>query len=201
MSIEDETTNTAAAEAGEAMAAQQEPWVGPVHYRFGRSIGPWGTASRAVAAAALFGWALAVPHDHPIGTVPGTGVLWWNALLGLVLIPTAMTLAVRLRGRDAVPLRAGIGAELLAVVAFLAVTQVIPVAMLLALGATFVVQVVRGDGGCELLAIPNWLLRRNDRLFCLVFTPIDILEARAWRRHSEADDEPARTVNRRRTPG
>lgn len=167
---------------GHATTARQEPWVGPVRYRFGRSIGQWGTAGRAVAAAGLFAWALAVPHDHPLVSVPGTGVLWWNALLGLVLIPMAATLVLLLRGRDAAPLRGGITAEVLVVVAFFAVAQVIPVAMLLALGATFVVQVVRGDGGCELLAIPNWLLRRNDRLFCLLFTPIDVLEARARRR-------------------
>lgn len=175
------------------MTARQEPWVGPVSYRFGRNIGPWGSASRAASAAGLFAWALAVPHNHPLGAIPGTGVVWWNALLGLVLIPTAATLAVRLRGRDAAPLRAGIGAELLAVVAVLAVTQVIPVAMLLALGATLLVQVVRGDGGCELLAIPNWLLRRNDRLFCLVFTPIDIVEARASRRRHPEPTVKARS--------
>jgi hypothetical protein len=161
--------------------AREEPWVGAVRYRFGRAIGPWGTAARTLAAAGSFAWALAASHDHPLGHVAGTGVLWWNALLGLVLVPAAMTAALRLRGRDAAPLRAGHAAQCVTVFAFFAVAQVLPVAMLLALGANFVVQVVRGDGGCELLAIPNWLLRRNDRLFCLVFTPIDALEARSRR--------------------
>lgn len=161
--------------------ARQEPWVGAVRYRFGRAIGPWGTAARTLAAAGSFAWALAVPHEHPLGHVPGTGVLWWNLLLGLVLVPAAMTAALRLRGRDAAPLRAGHAAQCLTVFAFFALAQVLPVAMFVALGANFVVQIVRGDGGCELLAIPNWQLRRNDRLFCLVFTPIDALEARSRR--------------------
>ena len=162
--------------------AQQEPWVGVVRYRFGRTIGPWGTAARTAAAAATFAWALATPHDRPLGHLPGAGLLWWNALLGLVLVPGAATAVLRLRGRDAAPLRAGHAAQCLAVIAFVAVAQVLPVAMLLALGASFVVQIVCGDGGCEFLAIPNWLLRRDDRLFCLLFTPIDALEARSRRR-------------------
>lgn len=165
----------------DATITRQEPWVGPVRYRFGRAIGPWGTAARTLAAAGSFAWALAVPHNHPLGHLPGTGLLWWNVLLGLVLTPAAATVAMRLRGRDAVPLTAGHAAQCAVVVAFLALTQVLPVAMLLALGANFLVQVVRGDGGCELLAIPNWLLRRHDRLFCLVFTPIDAVEARSRR--------------------
>ena len=65
--------------------------------------------------------------------------------------------------------------------AFVALAQLRPVAMLLALGASFVVQVVRGDGGCEFLATPNWLLHRRDGLFWLLFTPIDALEARTRR--------------------
>jgi hypothetical protein len=162
--------------------ARDEPWVGRVRYRFGRAIGPWGTAARTAAAAGAFAWALAVPHNHPLGDVAGTGVLWWNVLLGVVLIPAAGTLAMWLRGRDAAPLGAGHSAQCLTVFAYVALAQVFPVAMLLALGVNFVVQVVRGDGGCELLAIPNWLLRRNDRLFCLVFTPIDAFEARSRNR-------------------
>ena len=162
-------------------AASKEPWVGAVRYRFGRAIGPWGTAARTVAAAASFAWALAVPHNHPLGHVPGTGALWWNLLLGLVLVPAAATVAMRLRGGDASALCAGHGAQCLAVLAFVALARVWPVAMLLALGASLVVQVARGDGGCEFLAIPNWLLHRRDRLFCLLFTPIDAFEARTLR--------------------
>lgn len=169
--------------ASQDPVACEEPWVGSVRYRFGRAIGPWGAATRTAAAAGAFAWALAVPHHHPLGHVPGTGVLWWNVLLGLVLVPAVATLAMRLRGRDATALQAGHGVQCLSVVAFVALAQVWPVAMLLALGASLTVQVARGDGGCEFLAIPNWLLHRRDRLFCLLFTPIDALEAR--KRHAQ----------------
>lgn len=164
------------------MAARPEPWVGAVTYRFGRAIGPWGTIARLVAGGLLAAYALAVPHEHPLLAVPGAGLLWSNAVLGLLLIPAAATLALRLRGRAAAPLAAGIRTEITFTVVFLAALQVLPVALLLALTASLLVQVLRGDGGCEVLAIPNWLLQRQDRLFCVIFTPLDGLEARARRR-------------------
>jgi hypothetical protein len=34
----------------------------------------------------------------------------------------------------------------------------------------------RGYAGCEVLAISNWLLDRDDQIGCLVFSPIDRLE-------------------------
>jgi hypothetical protein len=35
------------------------------------------------------------------------------------------------------------------------------------------VAALRGYGGCESLAISNWLLKRDDQLGCLLFSPID----------------------------
>jgi len=37
---------------------------------------------------------------------------------------------------------------------------------------------VRGNGGCEVLAVSNWLLGRDDQVGCLIFSPLDALEAR-----------------------
>jgi hypothetical protein len=34
----------------------------------------------------------------------------------------------------------------------------------------------RGYGGCEVLAVSNWLLRRDDQVGCLVLSPLDRLE-------------------------
>jgi hypothetical protein len=34
----------------------------------------------------------------------------------------------------------------------------------------------RGYAGCEVLAVSNWLLRRDDQIGCAVFWPIDQLE-------------------------
>jgi hypothetical protein len=35
---------------------------------------------------------------------------------------------------------------------------------------------VPGDAGCEVLAVCNWLQRRDDQVGCAVFWPIDQLE-------------------------
>ncbi|MFL6272831.1 MAG: hypothetical protein ACJ75A_22355 [Actinomycetes bacterium] len=34
----------------------------------------------------------------------------------------------------------------------------------------------RGYAGCEVLAVSNWLLRRDDQIGCAVFWPIERLE-------------------------
>ena len=159
---------------------------GSVRYRWGRRIGPWGSTARAVLGAGSVAWALAVAHDHPAGNIPGSHTLWWNVLLGLVIIPAVATVATAgMRGRGAAPLRVGSGGALCATAALVAVAQVVPVAILLFIGITMLIQAGRGADGCELLEIPNMLLRRHDRLFCLPLTPIDALEARRHEaRHS-----------------
>jgi hypothetical protein len=36
----------------------------------------------------------------------------------------------------------------------------------------------RSYAGCEVLAVPNWLLRRDDQVGCVLFAPVDALERR-----------------------
>lgn len=43
-------------------------------------------------------------------------------------------------------------------------------------GVSLLLQAVRGDGGCEVLAIPAIVLRRRTHLICLLFSPIDWVE-------------------------
>ena len=45
-------------------------------------------------------------------------------------------------------------------------------------GASMLLAALRGYGGCEVLAIANWILGRDDQVGCLVLTPIDNLENR-----------------------
>ena len=53
-----------------------------------------------------------------------------------------------------------------------------------AAGFGLIVLAIKLDGvgwdyaGCESLAIPNWLLRRDDQVGCIVFWPLDAVEAR-----------------------
>jgi hypothetical protein len=51
-------------------------------------------------------------------------------------------------------------------------------ATLLFVGSSMVLAALRDNAGCELLALSNWLLRRDDQLACAVFTPLDVLEQR-----------------------
>jgi hypothetical protein len=51
-------------------------------------------------------------------------------------------------------------------------------AALLFYGASMLLAAVRGYGGCEVLAVPNWLLRRDDQVGCVLFAPVDALERR-----------------------
>lgn len=45
-------------------------------------------------------------------------------------------------------------------------------------GASMLLAAARGYGGCEVLAISNWILRRDDQVGCLVLSPIDDYERR-----------------------
>jgi len=53
------------------------------------------------------------------------------------------------------------------------------------LGLSLVVAGVRADPGCEVMALPNALLRTHAELACLVFSPLDRLE-RKWRKKRAA---------------
>ncbi len=43
-------------------------------------------------------------------------------------------------------------------------------------GLSMLLAALRGDAGCESLAISNWLLHRDDQIGCLLFSPIDAAE-------------------------
>jgi hypothetical protein len=49
-------------------------------------------------------------------------------------------------------------------------------AALIFYGASMLLAALRGYGGCEVLAVSNWLLRRDDQIGCMVLSPIDHLE-------------------------
>jgi hypothetical protein len=54
------------------------------------------------------------------------------------------------------------------------------------LGASMPLAAVRGYGGCEVLAFPNAITGRSDRVGCMLFTPIDRAEARRRERADTA---------------
>lgn len=130
-----------------------------------RRIGPLGTTARVCLGVALLiaAWSL--------------GADLTDLLVGLVFMPVAVIALLALRGRDATPLRLlgprgyainfGIAGVLLLVVM---------VPSLIFYGASMLLAAARGYAGCEILAIQNWVTRRDDRMACPVFSPIDGME-------------------------
>ncbi len=51
-------------------------------------------------------------------------------------------------------------------------------AALLFYGVSMLLAALRGYAGCEVFAISNWLLHRDDQVGCIFFSPIDHLEHR-----------------------
>lgn len=49
-------------------------------------------------------------------------------------------------------------------------------AALIFFGGSMLIAAIRGYKGCEILALSNWLLRRNDQIGCVLYSPIDRLE-------------------------
>ncbi len=107
------------------------------------------------------------------------GVSRTDLLLGLVVLPIVEVAIAAARGTNAPQLRLygnaghcinwGIG---------IIVFSFIPVAALLFYGASILLAFARGYAGCEILAISNWLRRRDDQIVCPIFSPIDHAEAR-----------------------
>ena len=147
-----------------------------------RAIGPIGTGARIILGLILFG---SVFYGHiikgPFRTLP------W--VIGLLIFPAIFIIWQYLRARrNPARLEAnGPVATVLNVVIFFAfyfTTMYAPSidfmsdAVLIFYGLSMLLAALRGYGGCESLAISNWLLKRDDQLGCLVFLPIDYAESK-----------------------
>lgn len=136
--------------------------------RSARAIGPAGTTARLVVGSALVAVLL---------TGPVRPAAW---LLGLLGLP-ALTLAAHprpLRAIGPVPSVVNIGVffALFLTPWYAPVLAVSSNAAQLFYGAAMLLAAARGYAGCEVLAVSNWLLRRDDQIGCLLFEPIDRLE-------------------------
>lgn len=131
-----------------------------------RRIGPLGTVARvAVGVAALVG-----------AIVLGAGPV--DAGVGLVAAPALVTAALALRGRKAPPIRlhglVGHGLNIAIAVAFISWRSD---AALVFYGASMLLAAWDGYAGCELFAVPNRVLRRDDEMGCPVFLAVDAVES------------------------
>jgi hypothetical protein len=136
-----------------------------------RAIGRRGTTARVLVGAALL----------VLGVIVGAHwIAWWQLALGIVGVPALVTV-VQL-GRLAFANRTLSQTSHLAsclncaaIAALLLFSQTRD-ATLVFLGSSMLLAAARGYGGCETLAISNWLLRRDDQIGCLPFSPLDRLD-------------------------
>jgi len=155
----------------------------------GRQIGTIGTISRAILGF-LFLFGLGIPGG--VTTVHGQYQYRFDVIsviLGAVVFPAAVLAwhwwAVR---RHSTPLRAtGTVATTINLLVLLALFLIpfyaprlyaISTGAAVFYGASMLLAAVRGKAGCEVTAISNWILSRDDQVGCPVFTPIDSLERR-----------------------
>jgi hypothetical protein len=134
-------------------------------------LGPIGIASRFV-----------------VGLVFVAAALWWrdatwaDVVVGLVAMPAAATIVLGWRAKLLRPGRleaASAAAHCLNVLLFLPLFFIPATAggAFLFYGVSMFVAALRGAGGCEVTAIANAVLDRDDQVGCVLFGPIDTAEA------------------------
>ena len=141
-----------------------------------RAIGVVGTIGRLVLGSGLLYLAIT-------GFGDGAWELQWQqALLGLAVFPAVLLLLQALRLRffsSATLIATGPVGFCLNCAVGLVLFLIARDAFLLFYGASLLLAAARGYAGCEVLAISNWLLRRDDQVGCVVFSPLDAVEAQA----------------------
>ena len=147
-----------------------------------RAIGPVGTVGRIILGACLVTVAFWGPDWW------GNGVQWHEAVLGLVGFPAVMLALQFARLQYTTEqlqatnglwfcLNFAIGAVLFSI-------SYTRDAAALFFGASLMLAAARGYAGCEVTAISNWLLRRDDQVGCVVFSPIDEIEKALTRKEA-----------------
>ena len=154
-----------------------------------RQIGPIGTAVRAI-----LGFLLLVGLGIPGGVTTVHGQYRYvfdvpSVVLGAVVFPAVVLIAhwFTIRRRSA-RLQATGPVATAVNMAVLLVLFLIPfyapkiyfigTAAAVFYGASMLLAAARGRAGCEVTAISNWILGRDDQVGCPVFTPIDLIENR-----------------------
>ena len=106
-------------------------------------------------------------------------------MIALPVIAFTVVAALRMRqprGAAGASLRGqGMVAIALVIAIATALTFVTPVdapAIWLFFGVSMLVAAVRGQGGCEVVALPNVLFGREDRVSCILYGPLDAVESR-----------------------
>ena len=153
----------------------------------GRQIGAIGTTVRVVLGLLLLTYGVLGGKLTVLNGQVRTGFSPLSVALGLVALPAVLLGWQWLRGRRTAtrfqatgPLATAL--NMLILFALVLTPLYAPplsftsAAALVFYGASLLLAAVRGYGGCEVLAVSNWLLRRDDQVGCMVLSPIDHLE-------------------------
>jgi hypothetical protein len=157
-----------------------------------RHIGPIGTTARVVIGLLLLGYGLVggtVVISH--GQLR-TGFEPLGVLLGVIAFPAVLLAWQWLRARSSTTRfeATGLVATAINMAVFFALVLTPWYAPALAFtsdaafvfyGASMLLAALRGYGGCEVLAISNWVLGRDDQVGCFVLSPVDNIESRLGR--------------------
>jgi hypothetical protein len=149
----------------------EDPPAQPTNRR-GRAIGTIGTIARLIVGLAFIALAF-LTGEFELYSLP----------LGLVGFPAVVLLLQWLRARWAPGRLEATGSlgfclNILIALPFF-IFSYTQAAAFLFYGASMLLAAARGYAGCEVTAISNWLLRRDDQVGCMIFSPIDTGEARA----------------------
>ena len=160
-----------------------------------RQIGPIGTSARVVIGALLFMFG-AIGGKLVVVVIGGhlhVGLNVAALILGIVVFPAALLVWQWIRLRrdpsrlDATgPVATGVNILAFAIligISFIPAISYLGFAAFVFYGASMLLAAARGYSGCEVLAVTNWLLHRDDQIGCLVLSPIDDWERRFMQSH------------------
>ena len=154
----------------------------------GRQIGPIGTATRVVIGAFMLvlgalGGKFIIIQGHPQLSLDVAALI-----LGLLGFPAVLIAWqwIRFRSNPSRLVATGPVATAVNILVFavlIAISNVpgisfIGFAALVFYGASLLLAALGGYAGCEVLAVSNWLLSRDDQIGCLVLSPVDHWEHR-----------------------
>ena len=148
-----------------------------------REIGPLGGATRVLTGLGLLFIAGGA-------TITSWGIESHDAVIGLIALPALMVgvgLAARRYAHGPIRFTGPLGIALnLVVVIALVGNDFTGGGATIYYGATVLIAAWRGQAGCEITAVANLILGRDDQIGCPAFTPIDEVEAHLRRRAAAA---------------
>lgn len=166
-----------------------------------RQIGPVGTCARVVIGLLLFVFG-AAGGKLVVVSIAGhlrVGLNPTALILGMVVFPAALIAWQWIRLQrdpsrlDATgPIATGVNILAFAVligISFIPAISFVGFAAFVFYGGSMLLAAARGYAGCEVLAVSNWLLHRDDQIGCLVLSPIDEWERSRLR--AQPPSEPA----------